>query len=362
MRHNVNQKVNKKKADVREQRSGLRVCMVAYSFYDTDNRVMRYAETLARRGDHVDVLALGQKANTQNNLDGVNVYYIQERLRNEKHKVSYLLKMLAFFFKSAAVISKRHFQSPYDIIHVHSVPDFEIFAAIIPKLLRAKLILDIHDPVPDFFSAKFGYSDKSIYCKLLKIVEWLSTQFADHVITVTDYWRDVIKERSRLAKDKISVIVNYPDLAKFSIPSDGYMEKKRRDSFTILYPGTLNGHCGVDLVIKAVKILEQKNPQILFDIYGSGNELNNLKRLVTSLNLEHRVIFHDPVPFNMVPLLMKRADMGIALLAGHSVYSRQALNVKLFEFLAVGVPVVATKGRIDRVLSWTRYSDAIRAK
>jgi hypothetical protein len=42
----------------RAQRGSLRVCMIAYSFYETDNRVMRYAETLPRRGDHVDVLAL----------------------------------------------------------------------------------------------------------------------------------------------------------------------------------------------------------------------------------------------------------------------------------------------------------------
>ena len=35
-----------------------RVCMVAYSFYESDNRVMRYAEALAARGDHVDVLSL----------------------------------------------------------------------------------------------------------------------------------------------------------------------------------------------------------------------------------------------------------------------------------------------------------------
>src|SRR5262249_10588832 len=38
----------------------LNIAMVAYSFYDRDNRVMRYAEALAARGDHVDVISLAK--------------------------------------------------------------------------------------------------------------------------------------------------------------------------------------------------------------------------------------------------------------------------------------------------------------
>ncbi len=327
----------------KHQGEQLRVCMLSYSFYDTDNRVMRYAEALARRGDTVDVLALGHEANTHRQIDGVNVYYIQKRVHDEKRKISYLLKILTFLFKSALIVTKKHFQAPYDIIHVHSVPDFEVFAALIPKLLGAKIILDIHDPVPDFFSAKFGYPEKSIYYRLLKAIEWASALLADHVITVTDYWRNRIKERSRIADNKISVIVNYPDLSKFHIPTELAEKALNKTSFTILYPGTLNAHCGVDLVVKAVKVLENRIPKIRFDIYGSGTEQNTLKKLVKDLNLEGSVVFHNPVPFNKIPLLMAEADMGIALLAGQSKYARQALNVKLFEFLAMGVPVVASR-------------------
>jgi hypothetical protein len=67
----------------------LRACMVAYSFYDSDNRVRRYAETLARRGDHVDAISLrkeGQKS--FGNINGVNVFRIQERERNEKGRLT----------------------------------------------------------------------------------------------------------------------------------------------------------------------------------------------------------------------------------------------------------------------------------
>ena len=36
----------------------MKVCMVAYAFYETDNRVRRYAEALAKRGDSVEAVAL----------------------------------------------------------------------------------------------------------------------------------------------------------------------------------------------------------------------------------------------------------------------------------------------------------------
>ena len=39
-------------------RRPLRLCHLAYSFQENDNRVMRYAEALAERGDMVDVIAL----------------------------------------------------------------------------------------------------------------------------------------------------------------------------------------------------------------------------------------------------------------------------------------------------------------
>ena len=56
----------------------MRVGVVAYTYYETDCRVMGYAEALAERGDHVDVLALRKEGQIRHEvLRGVNVYRIQ---------------------------------------------------------------------------------------------------------------------------------------------------------------------------------------------------------------------------------------------------------------------------------------------
>src|SRR5438309_3898864 len=65
-----------------------RICMLVYTFYESDNRVMRYAKALVERGDEVDVIALGSDETQPafEVIDNVNVHRIQRRQRNEKSK------------------------------------------------------------------------------------------------------------------------------------------------------------------------------------------------------------------------------------------------------------------------------------
>jgi glycosyltransferase involved in cell wall biosynthesis/peptidoglycan/xylan/chitin deacetylase (PgdA/CDA1 family) len=321
-----------------------RSCMVAYSFYDSDNRVRRYAETLARRGDDVEALGLRHPDQpVEGLLSGVKVSRIQSRKRDERGPLAYLLRILRFWITSSAILAWRHWRRPYALIHVHSVPDFEVFAGWFPKLLGAKVILDIHDPVPDFFAAKFSVDDHALCIRLLKLLERRSTHFADHVITVTHYWRDRIAERCRLPSDKCSVILNYPDTRLFRVDGEPDKRVQNDQGFRLIYPGSLNPHCGISVLLKAIRIARESIPNIAIDIYGSGQDLPQLKVLMDQLELHNAVAFHEPVPLHAVPKLMGHADLGVALLSGGNRYARQALNVKLFEFLAVGLPAIATR-------------------
>jgi glycosyltransferase involved in cell wall biosynthesis len=320
----------------------IRVCMLTYSFYSSDARVRRYAEALACRGDHVDVLSLGADDENQHEvLNGVNVYRIQKRTKNEKSKFEYLYRMAKFFLISGFCLTKRNHKTPYDLIHVHSVPDFEVFAAVIPKLFGSKIILDIHDPMPDFYVAKFGSHRKHFY-NVLTYIERVSTMFSHHVITVTDYWMNKIAQRSRIPEGKASVTLNLPDIKMFNHKAYD-INRRKNSNFILIYPGTINKHCGLDLAIRAVNMARSDAPALQFHIYGSGTELNKMKQLVSELKMKDIVFFHKAVPLESVPEIMKNADAGIALLAGQGDYAQQALNVKLFEYLSMGLPAIATR-------------------
>src|SRR5437867_13272724 len=82
------------------KRRPLRVCMVAYTFYETDSRVMRYAEALAERGDLVDVFALKKPGTLRiETLGGVQVRRLQGRLFNEKSLFSYIRRIFLFLIR-----------------------------------------------------------------------------------------------------------------------------------------------------------------------------------------------------------------------------------------------------------------------
>jgi glycosyltransferase involved in cell wall biosynthesis len=323
----------------------LRVCMLAYTFYETDGRVMRYAEALAQNSACVDAIVLRRRGqDSQTTINGVRVLRVQSREKNERGKFDYLFRVLRFFLRSMLEVTRQHWKQPYDVIHVHSVPDFEVFATLIPKLLGAKVILDIHDIVPEFYAAKFGVSHQSLAFQALKVVERLSTGFADHVIAANDLWLDRITSRA-VHRAKCSSFINYPDLTIFS------PHLRRRgpgDSrFIVLYPGTLNWHQGLDIAVRAMVIAVREAPSMELHIYGEGPSKQSLEQLVRELGLSGHVFLNAPRPLRDIATVMANADIGVVPKRNDS-FGGEAFSTKILEFMAVGVPVVVAETRIDR--------------
>jgi glycosyltransferase involved in cell wall biosynthesis len=317
--------------------------MLGYTFYDSDNRVMRYAETLAAYGDRVDVIALRSPDGAQEStINGVNLFGIQTRIQNESGKASYLYRLLKFLVRSSWVLWRRHRTIKYDLIHVHSVPDFLVLAAFLPKLTGAKVILDIHDVLPELYASKFGESNQSLVYKALLMVERVSARFADHVIIANDLWRNRLIQRS-IPAAKCTTIMNYPDCTIFRRSG-----RTRNDGrFVILYPGSLNWHQGLDISIRALAKIADRVPQVDLHIYGNGPEEQNLKALASRLGLESRVIFRDCVSLREVAPIMENADLAVVPKRSNA-FSNEAFSTKTLEFMAMGVPLIVAATAIDQ--------------
>jgi glycosyltransferase involved in cell wall biosynthesis len=323
--------------------TGHRVCMVAYTIYETDNRVMRYAETLAARGDHVDVIALRQEGQTSKDvIKGVNVFRIQRRTFQEKTKASYLGKILLFWFRAMVLLTGRQMGSRYDLIHVHSVPDFLVFVAWLPKFMGCRIILDIHDVLPEFYASKFQSGPHSLVFKVLLWVEHASAAFADHVIVSNGIWREKLVSRC-VGADKCTAILNFPDRSIFR----GQGKTRAGDIFIILYPGTLNWHQGVDIAIRAFALIKDEAPKAEFHIYGVGRTKDSLIDLTRQLGLQEQVLFRDPLPLREIAAVMENADLGVVPKRSDS-FGNEAFSTKILEFMAVRVPVVVSDTKIDR--------------
>jgi glycosyltransferase involved in cell wall biosynthesis len=321
----------------------IHACMLVYSFYESDNRVMRYAEALVKRGDSVDVIALRKEGTLPyEEIRGVKVYRIQKRMIDEKGKISYLLKLIAFLFNSLIFMTNIHLKTPYNLIHVHSVPDFEVFATIFPKLQGAKIILDIHDIVPEFYASKFHENEKSILFKALVMLERLSSKYSDHIIISNHLWEKTILSRS-VERDKCTVIMNYPDELFFR-----RRLRERNDSkFVMIYPGTLGWHQGLDIAVQAFASIKDQAPEAEFHIYGRGPEKKNLERLIAELGLENRVFIKETVPIEQIARIMANADLGI-IPKRNDPFGGEAFSTKILEFMSLGIPVIVSETKIDR--------------
>ena len=323
----------------------MRACMVAYTFFENDNRVKRYAETLKRHGAEVDVIALRREGMPCHSvIDGVNIYRIQNRSINEKGKFSYLYRQINFLLRSSLKLGQMHLRRRYDLVHAHNVPDFEVFAGIIPKLTGTKIILDIHDILPEFYGSKFNKDSHSMSYNLILLIEKMSAAFADHVIISNDLW--VKNYTARAAnKERCTVILNYPDPRIFNY--DPRRKQKSNGQMTMIYPGSLNWHQGVDIAIRAFAVIAKKFPELAFHIYGDGPTRTSLIQLTRNLGLEGRVIFAGPVPIDQISVVMSQADIGVVPKRANS-FGNEAFSTKILEFMALGVPVIVSDTKIDR--------------
>jgi glycosyltransferase involved in cell wall biosynthesis len=326
------------------QRQQRRICMLAYAFYETDTRILQYAASLVERGDIVDVIALKRDPDLPDyeKIGGANLYRIQGRVVNEKGIFTYVSRITRFALRSALFLFRKHKEHPYDLIHVHNVPDLLVFSAIYPKLKGTRIILDIHDLLPEFYASKFNISHDALVFKALVFSERCCSAFANHVIIANHLWRHRLVSRSSPAA-KCSVVRNRPDLSIFKKQE---APTKKDNKFILTYPGSLNWHQGLDVAIRAFAIIADRIPEAEFHIYGEGSAKASLISLATELSMQKRIFFYNFLPSREIAKVMAGTDLAIEPKRANSKFGNEALSTKILEFMSLGVPVIASKTKI----------------
>jgi glycosyltransferase involved in cell wall biosynthesis len=328
--------------------------MLAYAFYESDTRILQYATALEQRGDKVDVIALRRNDSLPEFevLDGVNVYRIQSRTVNEKGPLTYISRIMRFLFRSTLLLHRKQCEQSYDIVHVHNVPDFLVFAAVSPKWMSVPIVLDIHDLLPEFYASKFNIGHASALFRLLTFTERCSAAFATHVVVANDLWRDRLVARSSRS-EKCSVVRNRPDLNIFVKQAD--YEKVKSDKFILTYPGSLNWHQGLDIAIRAFASIARQIPNAEFHIYGEGSAKSSLISLTGEMGMQNRILFHNFLPSREIAHVMAATDLAIEPKRCNSAFGNEALSTKILEFMSLGVPVIACRTKIHAYY----YDDSI---
>ena len=317
-------------------------CMIVHAYYPLgETRVEREALALIDEGITVDVICLKDKGEVfSETLKGVRIFRMPVKRHRDHGSVVQLLEYLLFMFYSAIYVTWRHIQKRYQVVQVHNLPDFLVFAALVPKIAGAKVILDIHDLMPDFFAEKFNKSMDSTIVRVVNFQERVSCWFADHVITVTEIWRQSLIEKG-VPPEKVSVVMNLADHNIFKPINAMNLPDRKDDRFKMIYHGYIPERYGLDLILQSIDQLKSEIPNILFTLIGDGEFLPELKIMADDLNLtDTHVEFLDVVPVDQLPSLIAEADIAIVPYR-NDVFTDALLPTKLLEYALMGLPTIA---------------------
>ncbi|MCA1959208.1 MAG: glycosyltransferase family 4 protein [Desulfomonile sp.] len=319
-----------------------RVCMITHSIYERDTRVRRYAEYLVRDGFLVDVIALRpEDERTVLHPPGIHVYHIpRRRVRREGLSQAFEWVLTAFLmFIYATALDIRY---GYDLMHVHNMPDFLVFCAILPRLRGVPVILNVHDPAPEVAMSKLGVTNSHPVVVLNRLSEKISIRFSSHVMTATPVFRDILVGRS-VPPEKVTVIMNAP--SSIFCRREG-SQPEHRSGFTLLYVGTIAKRYGLDILVRALAILRPRIPgvrlRVLPKIRGEGEGLRESLELADDLGVRELIELSDPAPLEEMPEIMRQADLGVYP-ARRDIHMDIALSLKIPEMVNVGLCVVSSR-------------------
>jgi glycosyltransferase involved in cell wall biosynthesis len=320
------------------------VCLLVQNRYDIDIRVRRKAEALVAAGYAVDVYALrGSKSPKEYVLNGVNVYTVSLGKRRGS-LTRYAFEYVAFFLWVLARLTIEMPRKRYAVIEANTLPDFLIFAGVFARLMGAKLLLDMHEITPEFYMSKYGMAENSASVRILKHVEKISFDFADHVLTINEPIRDLFASRG-LPPGKCTVIMNSADEARFDIRPCAAADAAATDAgFVMMYHGTITRLYGLDIAIEAFAAAHNQMPGAEFWILGSGPETPHLKELARSRGLDSKVKLIGAVPPSEIPAWLSKCEVGV-LSIRRDVFLEFASPNKLAEFIIMGKPVIISRLR-----------------
>ncbi|MBN2170768.1 MAG: glycosyltransferase family 4 protein [Candidatus Krumholzibacteriota bacterium] len=318
----------------------LRVAMVAYTYYASDPRVRREAESLAQRGDQVDFYCLRAPGEPAcETVRGVTVRHLPMARYRGGRSFVYVLGYLGFFVLAQTALTWRHLRRPYNLVHANNMPDFMAFAGFWPRVTGRALILDIHDTMPEIYQGKFGAGPGHPLIRLLRFQERLSGAFASHILTSEHTKKEALASHG-LDPQRIDVLLNVPDPAIFGNGASPPTPEATEAGFRLVFHGTLAPRLGLDLALRAVARLGDAIPGLRLDLIGDGDQLPELHRLAAELGIADRVRFSDGfVPVEELPALLRGADLAV-IPTRPEISTRYMLPTKLLEYALLGIPAV----------------------
>ena len=206
-----------------------------------------------------DITDSTKKTGKNNRLIGISEHYGPN-----------LMAEVMRYGRAAGEIARRQ---TFDVIHAHDW--ITIFAGIHTKKISGKpLILHVH-------ALEFDRSGERINMDIYDI-ERLGMSYADHIIAVSHYTKNMIIKRYGIHPDKITVVHNAVSRAEAGA---AYKIEKNKDKKIVLFLGRVTFQKGPDYFVKAAAKVLKEIPEVTFVMAGAGDMTPQMVELAAELGI-----------------------------------------------------------------------------
>ena len=239
------------------------------------------------------------------------------------------------------------------IYHFHD-PEFIPWAVLLEKFTRAKVIYDVHE---DYFTSIKeknwikGNIFKNLLAKLFNYLEKHVAKMFDAVVLAEDYYQDSFKGTNK----RLIEILNYPLTYEKPEPL-----KLSKNTFSIVYSGTVSENRGIWNILKVALKLNEKTSDFKIYIIGKFNPEtleDKVKDFILKNNLKDKVEIvggKEYVKRELIDSFYQYMDLGLVLIP-YSTHYEKKLPTKFFEYMLAGIPFLGTN-----FPRWTKFVEENR--
>ena len=332
----------------------MNILLVRTTGFPPDLRIEKEAKSLIAAGHSVYLLCSGHRdEHSLDQWDKMRVHRLKNPgfFPNKIFNLLYYILRLNFRFalKARQIIKRHHIEA----VCVYNTPVFpSIWLAA--RGLKTPIVLVMLEYYPALLDTlRQNFFDHIKHPKFsTSLVDSISTRLADCVIVMAEESKQLIL-RNGVPAAKVEVVTNSWELNN-RISVDKKLESQYTNNFILSYVGLVNAsHRGVDIAVRAMVFIAKRIPEAILVIVGSGRALEEMKKLVQELKIESHVVFTGWVDFERVLSYIKLSHLGL-IPYRIDAHTDTTLPHKLFQYMACGKPVVASRARaMARIINQT---------
>ena len=245
--------------------------------------------------------------------------------------LAYVFSMMFLAFKTINALKKIN---PHVIMLNYPSVYTGLLGFLAAKSLRRSSVVDFNDLIAQYTLDLLNMRKSSILGKLIIRIQDLIVKSSDVVVAPTNYIKNYALKRGARS-ERVFVIPNGVDLQIFNkdVRSDFGTMLGLTKREVCLYFGRFDEWAGTNILREVGVVLEQKRPNIRLLLVGGGHK---------EAKFPGNTVLISEVPHDKVPEVISVADV-VLVPFPESEVSHAASPLKLFEALAMGKPVVASR-------------------